>query len=109
MAAIAAGVLIIGTPALVASNAVAAGARAASAADAAALAAADASVGLSTVVVEDPCALAAEVAERNNLELRACEVDGSSGSARVTTVARTGLVSVSRSAHAGPPEAGGSA
>lgn len=100
---------MIGTPALVASNAVATGARAASAADAAALAAADSSLGFAVAAGVDPCALAAEIAVRNQAELRSCEIDGATGSARVAVVAFAGVISASRTAHAGPPEADGSA
>lgn len=102
MTALAAGVLIIGAPVLLAANSAVAAAHAGSAADAGALAAADAALGLYPDPSVDPCALAAEVARQNRASLHACDVDLATGRARVTASVRVGLFTVSRSAHAGP-------
>ncbi|GAA3703395.1 hypothetical protein GCM10022377_16290 [Zhihengliuella alba] len=56
--------------------------RASAAADLAALAAADAARGLAS---GEPCAVAAEVAERNDAELAACRRSGGGGIVDVTT------------------------
>ena len=105
MTAIAAGVLVLGSPVLLASNAAAAGATAASAADSASLAIADSVLGfLASGTEMEPCALAADLVRRHGATLAGCEVDTVSGEARVTANARIGLFSVTRSARAGPPD-----
>lgn len=75
--------------------------RAAGAADAAALAAADAASG-SIVTTDEPCALAAKVAEAAGATLTGCAVDGFVATVHVKA-AYAGLAAVSR-ARAGPPE-----
>lgn len=75
--------------------------RAAGAADAAALAAADAASG-AIATGEEPCALAARVAEASGAALTHCAVDGFVATVQVNA-AYAGLAAVSR-ARAGPPE-----
>jgi secretion/DNA translocation related TadE-like protein len=75
--------------------------RAAGAADAAALAAADAASG-AIVTGEDPCGLAARVAQASGATLVACRTDGLMATVQVES-AYAGLVAVSR-ARAGQPE-----
>lgn len=71
---------------------------AANAADASALAAADA---VSGAVAGEPCAIAAQLAERNGARLVACEVVGAAAS--VTVAVGRGAFDAVASARAGPP------
>lgn len=75
--------------------------RAAAAADLAALAAADAARGLAP---GEPCAVAEEVARRNNAAVLSC-VEGAGGTVQVRTElgARTFLGAATGQARAGPP------
>lgn len=90
--------LILGLAA--ASSAAAVSQRAAGAADAAALAAADA---VSGAVPGDPCALAAQAAERNGARLVECSLDGLVATVRVA--APFGRLAAEARARAGPGEA----
>lgn len=101
MAAVAAGALVLAIPVVIASQTVAAGARAAQAADAAALAAADMSLGMVEWSDMQPCDLAAEVSILNGADVAACVIDQNGGEARVSVTVQIGLFSVTKSAHAG--------
>lgn len=103
MVAVAAGSLVLAVPVIVASQSVAAGARAAQAADAAVLAAADLSLGVIELDGMDSCGLAAEVALMNGANLGECVIEENRGEARVSVTVRIGLFSVTKVAHAGPP------
>lgn len=101
-AALVAGAVLLGVPVLVASGVTVAGARAANAADAAALAAADALLGIA-VSAEEPCGLAAEISSLHGGTVTGCNVDETLLEARVTVAIRSGLITVTREARAGPP------
>lgn len=103
MVAVAAGTILLGVPVLVASGTVVAGARAANAADAAALAAADAMLGIAVATDTDPCGLAGELATRHGATVARCDLAESQLEARITVVVRSGLMTVTREARAGPP------
>ncbi|MEN0022758.1 helicase [Microbacterium sp. LWO14-1.2] len=75
--------------------------RAAGAADAAALAAADAASG-AVIATEDPCGLAARVAQASGAQVTGCALAGLVATVQVQA-AYAGLAAVSR-ARAGPPE-----
>ncbi|MBP3976104.1 helicase [Microbacterium sp. BLY] len=75
--------------------------RAAGAADAAALAAADAATG-AVAVRDEPCVVAARVAEASGTALTGCSLEGDVATVSVQA-AYAGLAAVSR-ARAGPPE-----
>ena len=109
MAAVAAGALLLGAPVLIAANSAVAGARAASAADSAALAAADALIDVSgSGSSRDPCAAAHEVAALHDAKLDACVASESLLDVRVEISVRAGLIVLTRTARAGPPNTGGS-
>lgn len=100
---VAAAMLALGLPLVAGAEGATVAARAASAADAASLAAADATAGvLEAGEWIEPCALAARVAAKGGAELVFCQLDAAGG-ARVSAVARSGLVSVERRSRAGPP------
>lgn len=95
--------LTLMTGLLVFAQALIGSARAATAADLSALAAADAVRGLRS---EEPCGLAAQVAERNGADLAGCRLDAAAGTATVSVdvpLPLLGGIGVTGQARAGPP------
>lgn len=104
MAAVTAGALLLGVPVLVASSSAAAGARAASAADSAALAGADALIDVSASAnSDDPCGVAEDMITLHDARLESCVASESTLDVRVEVSVRAGLIVLTRTARAGPP------